>query len=63
MGNKYGFLLLTPVGTSKGLEDVDTGSGPVDYRFDMGIELEVVEGHSLPVYRESFEGVVWSCSE
>ena len=23
--DKYGFLLLTPVGTSKGLEDVDTG--------------------------------------
>ena len=23
--NKYGFLLLTPVGTRKGLEDVDTG--------------------------------------
>ena len=23
--NKYGFLLLTPVGTSKGLEDADTG--------------------------------------
>ena len=22
---KYGFLLLTPVGTSRGLEDVDTG--------------------------------------
>jgi len=25
MGYKYSFLLLTPVGTSKGLEDVDTG--------------------------------------
>ena len=25
IGDKYGFLLLTPVGTSKGLEDVDTG--------------------------------------
>ena len=44
---KYGFLLLTPVGTSKGLVDVDTGSSPGNYRFDMGIEFEVkVEGHS-----------------
>ena len=34
MGNKYGFLLLTPVGTSKGFNDVD-------YRFNMGIEFEV----------------------
>ena len=25
IGDKYGFLLLTPVGTSKGLEVVDTG--------------------------------------
>ena len=25
IGDKDGFLLLTPVGTSKGLEDVDTG--------------------------------------
>ena len=25
IGDKYGYLLLTPVGTSKGLEDVDTG--------------------------------------
>ena len=25
IGDNYGFLLLTPVGTSKGLEDVDTG--------------------------------------
>ena len=25
IGDKYGFLLLTPVGTIKGLEDVDTG--------------------------------------
>ena len=25
IGDKYGFLLLTPVGTSKVLEDVDTG--------------------------------------
>ena len=25
IGGKYGFLLLTSVGTSKGLEDVDTG--------------------------------------
>ena len=25
VGDKYGFLLLTPVDTSKGLEDVDTG--------------------------------------
>ena len=25
IGDNYGFLLLTPVGTSKGLEDIDTG--------------------------------------
>ena len=25
VGDKYGFLLLTSVGTSKGLEDVDMG--------------------------------------
>ena len=25
IGDKYGFLLLIPVGTSKGLEDVDKG--------------------------------------
>ena len=25
IGDKYGLYLLTPVGTSKGLEDVDTG--------------------------------------
>ena len=25
IGDKYGFLLLTLVGTSKSLEDVDTG--------------------------------------
>ena len=25
IGDKYGFLLPTPVGTSKGLEDVDMG--------------------------------------
>ena len=25
IGEKYGFLMLTPVGTSKGLEDVNTG--------------------------------------
>ena len=25
IGDKYGFLLLTPVGTSKGIDDVDTG--------------------------------------
>ena len=30
MGDKYGLLLLTPVGTSKGLEDVDTGQGSGD---------------------------------
>jgi len=28
--DKYGVLLPTPVGTSKSLEDVDTGSGPGD---------------------------------
>ena len=33
--------------SSKGLEDVDTGWSPGNYRFDMGIEFEVmVEGHS-----------------
>ena len=43
LGDKYGLLLLTPVGTSKGLGYVDTG----DYRFDMGIEFQVsIEGHS-----------------
>ena len=41
------FFLLIPIGTSKGLEDVDTESGPGDYRCDMGIEFGVrVEGHS-----------------
>ena len=25
VGGKHGFLLSTPVGTSRGLEDVDTG--------------------------------------
>ena len=30
MGDKYGLLSLTPVGTSKGLEDVDTGQGSGD---------------------------------
>ena len=25
IGDKYGFILLTPVGTSRDLEDVDTG--------------------------------------
>jgi len=44
--DKYGFLLLTPVGTSKGLDDVDTEWNPSDYRFDMGIEFEIrVESH------------------
>ena len=52
IGDNYGFLLLTPVGTSKGLEDVDTGWSPGDYTFDMGIELEVwVKCHSY--YAES----------
>ena len=47
IGDKYGFLLLTPVGTSKGLEDVDTGWSPGDQRFDVGIEFAAgVEGHS-----------------
>ena len=27
IGYKYGFPLLNPVGISKGLEDVDTGTG------------------------------------
>ena len=27
IGDKCGFLLLTPVGTSRGLEDFDTGQG------------------------------------
>ena len=30
MGDRYGFLLLIPVGTNKGLEDVDTGLGSGD---------------------------------
>ena len=30
LGDKYSFLLLTSVGTSKGLEDVDTGQSPGD---------------------------------
>ena len=25
VGDEYGFLLLTPVGTSKGFENIDTG--------------------------------------
>ena len=41
IGENYGFLLLTPVGTSMGLNDIDTGWGLVDYRFDIGIEFEV----------------------
>ena len=47
IGDKYGFLLLPPVSTSKDLEDADTGYSPADYRFDMAIEFEVrVESHS-----------------
>ena len=47
IGDEYCFLLLTPVGTSKNLEYVDTEWVPDDYRFDMGIEFEVrVESRS-----------------
>ena len=31
IGDRSGFLLLTPVSTSKGLDDVDTGWSPGDY--------------------------------
>ena len=45
--DRYGFLSLIAVGTSKSLQDVDTGYSPGDQIFDMGIEFEVrVEYHS-----------------
>ena len=47
VGDKYGFLLLTLVGTGKGLEDVDTEWSLRDYRFDLSIEFQLrFEGHS-----------------
>ena len=46
IGDKYGFILLTPVGTSKGLKDVDTGNCPGDQWFDIEFEVRI-EGNSL----------------
>ena len=52
--------LLTPVGTSKSLEDVDTGRSPGGYRFDMGIEFEV--GLKVTPKYASVQLVVRCCS-
>ena len=47
IGDKYGFLLLTSVATSKGFGGVDMEWSLGYYRFDMGIEFAVrVKGHS-----------------
>ena len=63
VSDKNGFILLTPVGTSKALRMLIRGKVRVNKVLTWALNLKCGSKVTLYLYREFFPGAVWSCSE